>query len=108
MPRYSDTVDLEEDLNNLGDGGSSNGSPFARLGTHQTSGVQIKEWSHRLSEGLSLTVHPWKSQPEHRQNKFPENYPKAGYHPTKIPHTWPNRVGQLSQVRSGQHCKVPG
>ncbi|HUY42500.1 MAG TPA: hypothetical protein VMU98_01915 [Acidimicrobiales bacterium] len=51
-------VDLEEDPNNLGEGGSPNGSPFARLGPHQTSGVQVKKWSRHLSEGLSLTDHP--------------------------------------------------
>ena len=59
MPRYSDTVDREEDLNNLGDGGSPNGSPFARLRPHQTSAVQIKDWSQDLSEGLSLIFYPY-------------------------------------------------
>ena len=45
MSGYSDTVDMEEDSNNLGEDGSSNVSPLARLeaGVPQTRGVQVKE-----------------------------------------------------------------
>lgn len=110
MSGYSDTVDMKEDSNNLGEDGSANVSPFARLeaGVPQTRGVQVKEWSQRLNDGFSLAVHHWKFRSRSiGESSFAENYPKAGCHPTKIPQMRSNRVGQFPQVRSGQYSKVP-
>ena len=88
MSGYSDTVDMEENSNNLGEHGSSNVSPFARLeaGVPKTRGVQVTGWSQRLNDGFSLAVHHWKSRSRSiGESSFAENFPKAGRHPTKIP-----------------------
>ncbi len=110
MPEYSDTVDREDDPTNVGEDGSPNCSPFAQLG----AGVPPDQGG--TGQGMDPTTDREffidrpsleNQQPENRRNAIPDKFPKAGCHPTKIPQTPSNRVGQLSQVRSGQYCEVP-
>src|ERR1019366_1711533 len=84
---------------------------FARLeaGAHQTRGVQVKEWSQRRSDGLSLAFHPYKSHSLSIGNEIlSKEFSEDRCHPTKIPQTQSNHVSRLLQVRSSDSCKGPG
>ena len=107
--------------NNLDEGGSPNGPPFAWLEAeaHQTRGVQVREWNQRLSEGLSMPFRPQifhsprvpmtsRGRGKELLRRCPaKNFSGDRIHPTKIPQTRSNHVSRFLQVTSGKCRKVP-
>ena len=51
-------ADLKEDLNNLGEDGSPNGSLFVRpeVGAYQTRGVQVEESRNGANDGVTVSL----------------------------------------------------